>query len=408
MFKLSPRERIAKGKYFLFRKAPFFSYILDNLTLVENEHCQTMGVTQKMELFYNPKFVELLTNNELVGVLVHEVLHIAYVHHLRVKSRERTLWNIATDIVINNCVLAQNFELPKHGLIPTNNSITLGTITIENIDQKSAEQIYDEILKQNLSADEHQSSVLDDHSGWGDGQSSGNGEEKQDEGAAASGQGMEQSEGRQIMDEQKVKEIVEQAAAYARKQGTMPAGMDRIIGNLRKSKVPWRALLRKHVSSFIRSNWTWRRPNRKYIWSDMYMPSLDGEKLNVIVHLDTSGSITQQELGDFVSEILSIARSFNEVEFRVLSGDTKVTTDVLINSFNVNKIKSLKVIGGGGTDHRPLFEYVKKYKAYSMLIAFTDGYTSWPNKTTIPTIVVLNNHDAQAPSWAQVVRIGGA
>jgi len=146
---------------------------------------------------------------------------------------------------------------------------------------------------------------------------------------------------------------------------------------------------------------------------DIYMPSTIGKKIKVLCHIDTSGSICEEELTDFISELVGIARAYkNNVEFRILAGDTKIVDDILLTQGKGEKaLKTLKLHGGGGTDHRPVFEYVhkKKYaRDAKLLICFTDGASSFPEHTNIKTIFVLAGTHVpkeRMPEWGKTIAL---
>ena len=137
---------------------------------------------------------------------------------------------------------------------------------------------------------------------------------------------------------------------------------------------------------------------------------MTGESTKVICSIDTSGSISPHELGQYVSEMLGLARSFANVEMRVLTHDVEVHDDIPIRNGDVNKIKRIKVHGGGGTSHRPLFDYIEQRKNQwdtKLLISFTDGYSDFPEKRPdVDTIFVLAGSHVpkeNMPKWADVI-----
>ena len=119
---MDSKDRIIKSKIDLNRDRPFFAYILMNMNVEQTEPTEkvpTMGVNQLGDLFWNDKFVTELADDELQGVLAHEVMHIATLTFQREGNRNKMLWNMATDIVINNILLGENFALPKDCLLTT-------------------------------------------------------------------------------------------------------------------------------------------------------------------------------------------------------------------------------------------------------------------------------------------------
>ncbi len=154
--KLTPRERLIKAKIKLYIRSPFFTYLVEYLRFHETEEVKTCAVDDYRNLFYNPKYIERIDIPKIIGILCHEVMHLALEHHLRSKNKTAivvvngevmSVWNIATDIVINNILVKNGFELPENALIPKNDSIEIFGGTITEISKKSAEEIYEELLK---------------------------------------------------------------------------------------------------------------------------------------------------------------------------------------------------------------------------------------------------------------------
>lgn len=412
--KLDSRGLIAKAKFRMYKEQPFFSYILDSLAIEENPQVSTMGVTPKLQLLYAPQFVEGLKLEELIGVLAHEVLHVAYNHIGRVKSRNSRIWNVAADVVINNILLREKFVLPKNGLLPKDDSIRIGGITISDISSKSAEMIYNELIKgreKRQKGQQSQKSKQGQQDQQGQrGQQGQQGQEDQEGGDEMFPSPVdnhdhwgEESIGEREKAADEIKKIVDAAVTHARMRGQVPGEIERIVQDFHRNKVPWRVLLRQYVQSHIKTDYTWARPNKKYMWSDLIMPALHGEEINVLIHIDTSGSIDGNDLKDFLSEIAGMAHEFPCMKCRVLAGDTDIRNDVTISS--IQDIKKLKLKGGGGTSHIPVFEYAKKFRSrHPLLVAFTDGFTEWPKKPTIPTIIVLSKGGSpDLPTWAKKV-----
>ena len=441
---LTHDDRISKAKIFLYKLFPFFSYLVENMSIYsDKDKVPTMGVNAKSECFYNPKFVEKLSNDELMGTLCHEVLHLAYNHprrgeHRRIMVGNISLWNIAIDLIVNNTLVANNIKLPEEGLIPVNNSYTFFGCDIENISEKSGEDIYEELKKhfQQMMKQQKQKGK-----GQGKGQGSGEGKGEQGEGdknvipitipedektgfdehdfedgegssgkeGKESEKGMKDGEGSNSSDKKEEKDwnkITATAFNFAKQRGTEPAGMGREFKVYNKSYINWRAYLRKEIGKRIPKDYCWSKPSKKYLSQNIYLPHVKGDSVKVLFSIDTSGSISNEELSKFVTEILAVARSFSDIEFRVITHDAEVHDDYYIANGNINKIKAMNLHGGGGTDHNPLYDFIKQKgynKVNDLLFSFTDGYSSYPVKPCIDSIFILaGNYDRSAvPSWSR-------
>lgn len=151
---LTTIERIKKSRIQALNRYPFFAFIMLGLKIREEKRVPTMGVDAKGNLYYNDEWVSTLTQEQLTSVVAHEALHASLGHLFRTGDRDHEVWNIAIDLVCNYILVKDNFTLPKEGIIPNNNgswSHTLKNglqIKIENIGDKSAEQIYSELYNQ--------------------------------------------------------------------------------------------------------------------------------------------------------------------------------------------------------------------------------------------------------------------
>ena len=145
-------DKLIGAKYRIFSEYPFFGQILSNFRLICTTQLPTFAISNQGDLYYNPAFATQLSFKQLIGVLCHEVMHIAMLSLFRLGTRDRELWNIATDLTINWDLIQDNFDLPAKGLIPDKDGIydvgkMGGTFKRFKIDvkDKSAEELYDEL-----------------------------------------------------------------------------------------------------------------------------------------------------------------------------------------------------------------------------------------------------------------------
>ena len=381
---LNTKDKIIRARIQIQRQNPFFAYLSLYLKFHEAEkgelECDTMGVDAAGNLYYNKEFVDKLSDEELQGVLIHEICHLAFLHLSRCGERDHLGWNYAVDIAANNILTNNGYKLPTGGLIPYNNSIDLGMgIKIEDIQKKNAEQIYDELMKQvkkvqnKLGLGNISKKGFDVHL-KGDTQSQGK-DGKKGKGKLVNGMPLTDAERKEIEEQWKQRAL--DAATTARMRGSLPAGVDVLLGKLHENRVNWKTMLKQFIQSQIPYDYTYNHCSKKSIASGYYMPDLLKERIKILVAVDTSGSIGDKERVDFVSEIAGMAKAFKDkIEMIFLTHDTQVQNDIVMENGKIAKIQELKLNGGGGTSHEPVMEYItKKHRECKVAIFLTDGYS---------------------------------
>ena len=388
---LTAKERIIRAKIQLYEKAPFFSFITNHMGFVEdNKGVPTMGVNQYGTCYFNTEWVMKLSDEELEGVLCHEAMHCALEHIKRRDKRDAQMFNWATDIVVNNMISNGKMQLPK-GLVPRNNQIEILSITINDIDKKTAEMIYKELqplvdekekLKELLKGfDIHISEDEDNKNEVGQ-------------------QG--QTEGLEI--ETDWKQVLAEASAFAKTQGKGSADFDRLVELTLSNKVNWKTLLARYMTNEIGHNYSYSRPSKRSFSTGVYMPYIQKESMDITIAIDTSGSIRNKELSMFLGQIYNIVNSFHNIKVKVLYHDDELKKEYSFNNMNLRDIKNLKPVGGGGTSHQPIMDYVKKNRT-NVLVCFTDGYSDI-NQVDYKfgkTIFVLTDNNCERPKYGKSI-----
>lgn len=420
-FKLSALDKINRAKIKLYSDRPFFSYLVMHLKVVKatDPRITTCGVTENGTLLYNEDFVNTMPINEVIGVLVHEVLHLAFKHLYRerhyktvIKDKEgvsHSLCNIAADLIVNTIILKNGMTLPKCGLLPDiqEDKYTIANYTVTNISQKNMEEIYEE-LKNNLKIQYQNSS-----GGSGSGSEINASDVSIDKGldthcpASSDEEADAQSKNAVTGRKKDWEQILREANAMAQARGENPLGAIREFEDIGRSRIPWRAITRREITKNIPMDYTWQRPNRKLISQGIYMPSTTGEKIRVMFTIDTSGSMGKKELDEAMTEIIACSKAFPKVEMRLITHDAEVQDDYHIFNGTLDKLRRVEIHGGGGTDHVCVHEYIKEkkyHKDFAIMFHFTDGWTCWPDRPVIPTYIVLTgNYVAKdhTPPWSQ-------
>lgn len=336
------------------------------------------AMTNGWDVTYNPKFVEehMPTDPELRFLVLHEATHKAF-RHLHVWNdihrENHQLANVAADLFVNLALVdadkGEGFvKMPKLGIQPD-----------PQYRGMSVGQIYQK-LKDNPP------------SGGGDGMDEHDWEDAQD-GASA-------EEAQKRADE--IQRALRQGEMLRKKLAGKGAGSeDGIFGDILAPKVDWKRALRDFIQETCagRDEATWRRPNRRYLSQDIYMPSMQGVTLNeLVIGFDTSGSVFGgDEMTRFVSELKVIIEQVKPSKCHVIYWDTAVAGHQTFEDGQF-AVQNLKVKGGGGTDGSVLFDYLRgKNLNPQAIVQFTDGYVgNWGN-TDIPTLWAITTSGIAAP-----------
>ena len=403
--------RNALTRLLLWHKEPaaaaFFSSICLQLE-IEEANCETMR-TDGQRIQYNKEFVESCTEKEVMGVLVHEALHVGFMHHCRMGNRDMTLWNIACDLAINPICKDLNLDLPQGCLFPGMNhfkDFPLG---------QPAEVYYGMLVKQGMTpgsppkqpGGSQQGTGSSPQPGQGSQQVSGSNGKAKDtanqgipEGVKSLGDVFKPGKGtREELEETEGKSIlmVEAAHTVAKAKGNIPGFLERIV-KMSKGKICWKTQLQNFLNKTSKHKVTWKKPNKRF-FPDLYLPSLGGKKLGpCVVLIDTSGSISQSLLGTFAAEVNSFRKSMNTV-VDVLWHDTKVYKQEHLEPCQ-DWIPQAK--GGGGTCHVEAFEKAVELSP-RMIVSLTDCYSSYPADPGVQSIFVRYGSGGQAPVWATSV-----
>jgi predicted metal-dependent peptidase len=396
--------RIQKARTALLLDHPFFGTLLFRLGARARSSIATMA-TDGVSLYFNPKFVEGLSSAELIGTLAHEVMHPALQHHTRRGGRNPRRWNMACDYAINPMLVDAGLSLPKDVLMD------------HRFRGMSAEEIYNR-----LEAEEDRSSPDQDVDRNRQGKSGEGGEEQATgdadtpqvpETAGGIGQVLDattDAEGSSSSVEEQKREwqmAVQQAENVARLAGKMPAGGARSLEAAKAASVDWRELLRRAWSETIPADYNWTRPNRRHIWSGLYLPGVISEGVGeVAIAVDCSGSIQARQLGLFEAEIRSILAGQQPRLVHVLYFDTQVHRH---DTYQAGQPISLTPFGGGGTDFRPCFRWLEDNGIFPQTMVFlTDLWGEFPKAAPeYPVIWVSTGSNRPAP-FGQVVPMAAA
>lgn len=390
------RDKLIGARVGLLLKHGFFGNLATNLKLVNADEWCSTAATDGRYFYYNARFINMLSRGELEFLFGHEVLHVVYDHMGRRNDRDPQIWNIADDYAVNA-------DLKRHRV---GDFITTVPCLYESkYDGKPAEEIYDDLMAnaQKINIDDLLDKMIDEHLDGEEGEGDGEGDEERD-GKSKRPKPMTAAEREQLRQEIKAQII---AAAKESDASSVPAGVRRMIKDMTEPKMNWKELIQTNLTSAIRSDYSFMRPNRRGWHLDAVMPGMiPGEEIDISVAIDMSGSISNAQASMFLAEIRGIMEAFTGYKIHVFCFDTETYNPQNFNSENLDTIDDYEPQGGGGTDFNVIFSYLKERgEDTKRLIVFTDGYPygSWgdPDYTDV-TWIVHGNPDPKPPfgTWA--------
>jgi predicted metal-dependent peptidase len=383
-FKTAGEKLVAARVRMLF-KQPFFGNIACRLELVEvKDDWLPTAATDGRRFYYNPDFVMKLDMDETVFLVGHEVGHCIYEHFLRKGDRKGDIWNMAGDYKINAMLVREGIG----------RLITTVKILYDRkyaTDDWYTENVYDELMKQGVAPQQ----TLDVHIEISDDGKGGNGN-KDGKGPPT----ISSAEAKAISDEMK-NAIIQ--AAHAVGAGNVPGDVRRMIGELTAPQMDWRQMIRVSLESNLVSDFTFMRPNRKSQFSDYILPGMKkDQQINIAIALDVSGSISNHDTRDFLSEVQGIMDQFDSYRIEVWCFDTRVTGYDVFTSDDGRSITEFEMTGGGGTDFMCNWAFMAEREIEpDQFIMFTDGepYGKWGIEEYCDTLFLIKNdrHKPVAP-----------
>jgi predicted metal-dependent peptidase len=407
-------KRIIRAKTLLLLDHPFFGMLAARLRIEPDETVET-AVTNGVRLRYNPKFLAGISDQELVGVLAHVVMHIANGHCWRRGDRDPSQWNEAGDYAINHHIIEAGMRLPKGALIDP--ALT-----------GAAEAIFAQISKKprqdsSTSGDSGETAQDAPGSTTPDGRGSTQPSQQDAPGANVASNSPSPADpgrcgavedapvGSEGQNEAGWKQAVAEALEASAGMGDLPAGIQTLMRAFVDPPTPWYVLLRDFVERTARNDYNWTRPNKRHAGQGIIMPSLINDELpEVVIGFDTSGScrVTEAIAQRFAAEASAVLGAY-DTTIRVVYCDTKVQATETFRREDLPIEFHPK--GGGGTSFVPVFDWVDREGITpACLIYLTDGEGRFP--TADPGYPVLwatvaNERRRVAVPFGDIVIIDG-
>lgn len=375
-------DKIIGARVRMLLNAPFFGTLATRLEIIDGSAWIPTAATDGKHLYYNRDFFDKLDKQELEFVIGHEVMHCVYDHMGRRGSREPRLWNCAGDFVINLDLVESRI-----GRLPDK----VDCLYDQKYKGMSANEIYD-LLKKDQDDGKGDSSMdsFDIHIELG-----GDGNDDGNDGTGKNGPiSISAEEAKQLSDE--IKQAVMQAAKAAG-AGNCPSSVRSMIQDITSPQMDWREILQTHIMSCQKSDFTFARASRKCQGMGYILPGMNNdEKIDVTIAIDTSGSISNKMLMDFLGEVKGIMEQFMDFNLQIWCFDTSVHNPQKFTPDTIDELLEYKLGGGGGTDFDVNYSFMKENSITpNKFIMMTDGYPcgSWGDEDYCDSIFLIHGND---------------
>ena len=355
--------RVISAKINVMMENPFWGALGSRLELADfNE--DTFATDGKKLYVPDEKYYADWSFEQIKGVIAHEIFHCAFGHVYRREYREPVRWNFACDYTANLVLVENGFVLPK------------GCLYDEKYRGMTPEKIYN-LLPKDLN-DCFKNS--DGNGNQGDNPDNSGNSSKNSTGGLTQGDILkpaisEDETSKEL--EQNWKEAVASAYNQAQQMGQLPAGLKEFVDANLFPKVAWQEMLYRFLqSSKGNSDYVSYPFNRRHIYRDIFLPSLSGERIDIVCVIDTSGSCSNEDLRRYFSEIRGICSLFGEYTIHLFQADMEVNSYEVIE--DDGDIPSF-ALGRGGTAFAPVFNKIEQEELFELpVIYFTDLCGSFP------------------------------
>ncbi|MFT5660306.1 MAG: putative metal-dependent peptidase [Sulfurimonas sp.] len=366
---MQSEKLLIKAKSKLTLKHPYFGMLASRLKHESSEKISAYA-SNGVKFLYNPEFISRRSIEEIMFILTNCVMHHILSHQQRRLNRHGSLWQLATDYAINNLLFKNGVSIPQ------------GANFNEEYEGMFAEEIY-ELLKEDFYG--NLDNAFDDDNS-----------EIPNENLVPNSSGKtEDSDEFSNLDniDNELDPTTESEWDYASsvskelamRKSVMPSGFERLAKKVKINDIDWHFELYNAINRHMRNNYAFMPPNKKHLYRGFCLPSLTSDTLSLTVAVDTSGSINAELLGAFIEEFKNIMQNFPAVKIELIIADAKVQAHY---TFQGGEKMDFTLKGGGGTDYRPVFDYIDaNMPMNTMLLYFTDGDGWFPKYP--PTYEVL-------------------
>lgn len=365
--------KLTKARTQLILDKPFLGNLVLRLPLkAAGSWCRT-SATDAKSFYYNPSFINQLDNHQVKFVLIHEALHCALTHFSRRGNRLKHKWDLACDFAINPLLVKEGFHPPLdlpifhkyQGMIAEE----IYPMIDDSIDTKPMDQhLYDDNPKDDVS--ESDGELREDdlpNSSAKDNDKNNHQNNTNSSDLANKPSPLTPDEIQQLSS--KWQKNLASSAQFAQQAGKLDGEFVKLIDFFLQPQFSWRSLLSQYIFSFAGDDFSYARPSRRS--GNAILPSLRSSQVDMTIAIDTSGSISKDNIDEFVTGVNAI-KSNIRASITLIACDEKVSKELIWRFEAWEELTFPASLGGGkGTNFNPVFDYVgEQDTASSVLIYF--------------------------------------
>jgi predicted metal-dependent peptidase len=407
---------ITKARARLLVRAPFIGSVALGLGWVNAPEVGTMA-TDGRSVWFNPEWCEGHGVEKTMGVIAHEVLHVVNRHHLRRGERDAELWNVAADLLINRLLEDDKYVLPPDGLFDRDRryaGLATETIYARLLEQQQQQAQQPNDQRSSAQATDGRASGSDNgRDPAGSGQARGRGEPAHGEAHRRKGafparhwgevrdltrpNGQRLSPTERLQAEHDLDVRIRQAVAAANRVGKFGTPLREMV-EIATDRVDWRDKFRMAFDGVLRGEVSWARPNRRFIQHGMYLPGwrrTGAGRVGFV--LDTSGSISANELSVYTAAVLGILEETGPEAVALIQCDAEVQRiDHIQPGESFDRIE---VHGRGGTRFQPAFDWIAEsgFGADAIVYATDLNCSDQPRNPGAPVIWLTPTRNRTMP-----------
>ncbi len=398
-------KKLSAARTWLVIDKPFLGALALRMPMVaaDPRWCHSTATDAKT-FYYNPHYIAGLDLEQTKFILAHEALHAALAHFNRRGHRDKRRWDIASDHAINPLLVADGLKPPQ------------GALVLDAYESMTAEEIYP-YIKENTEEEPLDQHVYDAEQQPSRSQQSKGGEQpknRPDEGSGKNQGEIDPNAGgapqppplsateREALAVQWQQRMAG-AAQQAIQAGKLKGSMARLVDHLLQPQLPWRVLLARYMTAHARDDYSYMRPSKRE--GAAILPSLRSHQVDVIITLDTSGSISDAEMREFAAEVNALKGQIGaRVTLHACDEELAHEGPWLFEAWEEMKVPD-QLPGGGGTRFTPVFEWIARQdRAPDLLLYFTDAKGEFPKAEPPYPVIWLVKGKEKVP-WGQRIQL---